>query len=327
MSDIELTAEAFAQLKKENSKLKLEANLRRSLSTQLEKQKKIADEAKQEAQEKTAELEVLSSKLSRYLSPQIYEQIFSGNQDANVTSQRKKLTVFFSDIVGFTDITEHLESEELTSLINFYLTEMSTIALKYGGTIDKYIGDAILIFFGDPESKGYAEDATSCLKMEIEMQQKMQELTNFWGKNFSLKSALSIRIGINTGFCTVGNFGSENRLDYTVIGSPVNLASRLESSAQPNKIIVSEETYLLVRDLFALEEVGEIKLKGISRPVKYYEVISEQIEESERLIIDTSHLKIELNQTSFGKEDLLNLENVYLKMKHMMNEIQNATDK
>lgn len=235
--------------------------------------------------------------------------------------------MFFSDIVGFTDITEHLESEELTSLINFYLTEMSTIALKYGGTIDKYIGDAILIFFGDPESKGYAEDATSCLKMAIEMQQKMQELTNFWGKNFSLKSALSIRIGINTGFCTVGNFGSENRLDYTVIGSPVNLASRLESSAQPNKIIVSEETYLLVRDLFALEEVGEIKLKGISRPVKYYEVISEQTEEAERLIIDTSHLKIELNQTSFGKEDLLNLENVYLKMKHMMNEIQNATDK
>ena len=204
---------------------------------------------------------------------------------------------------------------------------MSTIALKYGGTIDKYIGDAILIFFGDPESKGYAEDATSCLKMAIEMQQKMQELTNFWGKNFSLKSALSIRIGINTGFCTVGNFGSENRLDYTVIGSPVNLASRLESSAQPNKIIVSEETYLLVRDLFALEEVGEIKLKGISRPVKYYEVISEQTEEAERLIIDTSHLKIELNQKSFGKEDLLNLENVYLKMKHIMNEAQNATDK
>ena len=148
MSDTELTAEEFAQLKKENSKLKLEANLRRSLSTQLEKQKRIADEAKQEALEKSAELEVLSAKLARYLSPQIYEQIFSGNQDADVTSQRKKLTVFFSDIVGFTDITEHLESEELTSLINFYLNEMSTIALKYGGTIDKYIGDAILIFFG-----------------------------------------------------------------------------------------------------------------------------------------------------------------------------------
>ena len=90
---------------------------------------------------------------------------------------------------------------------------------------------------------------------------------------------------------------------------------------------IKEETYLLVRDLFALEEVGEIKLKGISRPVKYYEVISEQTEEAERLIIDTSHLKIELNQTSFGKEDLLNLENVYLKMKHIMNEAENSTDK
>ena len=320
MSDTELTAEEFAQLKKENSKLRLEANLRRSLSTQLEKQKKIADEAKQEAQEKSAELEILSAKLARYLSPQIYEQIFSGNQDADVTSQRKKLTVFFSDIVGFTDITEHLESEELTSLINFYLNEMSTIALKYGGTIDKYIGDAILIFFGDPETKGYAEDATNCLKMAIEMQQKMQELTNVWGKNFGLKTALSIRIGINTGFCTVGNFGSENRLDYTVIGSPVNLASRLESSAQPNKIIVSEETYLLVRDLFELEEVGEIKLKGISRPVKYFEVISEQTEDENQLIVDSGNLKIELNTALFGDEDLNKLENIYLKMKKKVKE-------
>ena len=319
MSDNELTAKEFAQLKKENSKLKLEANLRRSLSTQLEKQKRIADEAKQEALEKSAELEILSAKLARYLSPQIYEQIFSGNQDADVTSQRKKLTVFFSDIVGFTDITEHLESEELTSLINFYLNEMSTIALKYSGTIDKYIGDAILIFFGDPETKGYAEDATNCLKMAIEMQQKMRELTNVWGKNFGLKTALSIRIGINTGFCTVGNFGSENRLDYTVIGSPVNLASRLESSAQPNKIVVSEETYLLVRDLFELEEVGEIKLKGISRPVKYFEVISEQIEDENQLIVNTGNLKIELNTTLFGEEDLNNLENIYLQMKKEVN--------
>ena len=319
MSNTELTAEEFAQLKKENSKLKLEANLRRSLSTQLEKQKRIADEAKQEALEKSAELEILSAKLARYLSPQIYEQIFSGNQDADVTSQRKKLTVFFSDIVGFTDITEHLESEELTSLINFYLNEMSTIALKYGGTIDKYIGDAILIFFGDPETKGYAEDATNCLKMAIEMQQKMKELTNVWGKHFGLKTALSIRIGINTGFCTVGNFGSENRLDYTVIGSPVNLASRLESSAKPNKIVVSEETYLLVSDLFELEEVGEIKLKGISRPVKYFEVISEQTEDENQLIVNTGNLKIELNTTLFGKEDLNNLENIYLKMKKEVN--------
>ncbi len=320
MSDNDLTAVEFAQLKKENSKLKLEANLRRSLSTQLEKQKKIADEAKQEALEKSAELEILSAKLARYLSPQIYEQIFSGNQDADVTSQRKKLTVFFSDIVGFTDITEHLESEELTSLINFYLNEMSTIALKFGGTIDKYIGDAILIFFGDPETKGYADDATNCLKMAIEMQQKMQELTNVWGKNFGLKTALSIRIGINTGFCTVGNFGSENRLDYTVIGSPVNLASRLESSAQPNKIIVSEETYLLVRDLFELQEVGEIKLKGISRPVKYFEVISEQTNDENQIIVDTGNLKIELNPALFGDEDLNNLENIYLKMKKKVKE-------
>ena len=195
---------------------------------------------------------------------------------------------------------------------------MSTIALKYGGTIDKYNGDTILIFFGNPKSNGYAEDASNCIKMAIEMQEKMQELTEVWGKSFSLKSALGIRIGINTGFCTVGNFGSDNRLDYTVIGSPVNLASRLESTAKPNNIIVSEETYLLVRDLFKLEEIGEIKLKGISRPVKYYEVISEQQEEMAPLKINTTHLKLEIDASAFGEDDLTNLEKIYLQMKQQV---------
>ena len=272
MSDIELTAEAFAQLKKENSKLKLEANLRRSLSTQLEKQKKIADEAKQEAQEKTAELEVLSSKLSRYLSPQIYEQIFSGNQDANVTSQRKKLTVFFSDIVGFTDITEHLESEELTSLINFYLTEMSTIALKYGGTIDKYIGDAMMVFFGDPESKGERDDARSCVLMAIEMHEKLKQLQQNWRKR-GFENPFEVRMGINSGYCNVGNFGSEQRLTYTIIGGEVNIAQRLEAAAPSDGILMSYESYAHAQDLVEVDELNSITMKGINREIKVFSVI------------------------------------------------------
>jgi len=136
-------------LKKELSRLRLEANLRKSLATQLEKQKKVAEDAKAEAQ-------YVSGQLAKYLSPQIYESIFSGKQNVEVKSYRKKITVFFSDIVNFT-----------TALLNFYLNEMSQIALKHGATIDKYIGDAIMIFFGDPESFGIEEDARRCVATNI----------------------------------------------------------------------------------------------------------------------------------------------------------------
>ena len=116
--------------------------------------KQRAEEANKLVIEKNRTLEALSSKLSKYLSPQLYKSIFSGEKNAEVTSQRKKLTIFFSDIAGFTETTDLLESEELTSLLNQYLREMSAIALEYGATIDKFIGDAIMLFFGDPGDQG-----------------------------------------------------------------------------------------------------------------------------------------------------------------------------
>ena len=127
--------------------------------------KQRTEEANQLALEKNRMLEVLSSKLSKYLSPQLYRSIFSGEQDVAIASKRKKLTVFFSDIAAFTETTDNLESEDLTDVLNHYLTEMSAIALKYGATIDKFIGDAMLLFFGDPESRGVKEDAKACVMM------------------------------------------------------------------------------------------------------------------------------------------------------------------
>jgi class 3 adenylate cyclase len=121
-------------------------------------------------------LEALSKKLSKYLSPQVYSSIFSGSKEVKIASSRKKLTVFFSDIADFTATTEDLESEELTTVLNHYLTEMSEIALAHGATIDKYIGDAILAFFGDPETKGVKEDGMACVNMAIAMQERMREL-------------------------------------------------------------------------------------------------------------------------------------------------------
>ena len=128
-------------------------------------------------------------------------------------NQEKHLTVFFSDLQGFTELTERLEPEVLTELLTQYLTEMSNIAIKWGGTIDKFIGDAILVFFGDPKTKGKEEDAVSCVSMAIEMLEKLNSLRS--------KKTINARIGIHTGVCTVGNFGSEDRLDYTIIGNGV----------------------------------------------------------------------------------------------------------
>src|SRR5262249_42326257 len=152
------------------------------------------------------------NKLSKYLSPQVYSSIFSGSQDVRIASSRKKLTIFFSDIADFTETTDALESEELTALLNHYLTEMSKIALAHGATIDKYIGDAILAFFGDPETRGVQEDAMACVDMAIAMQRRMRELQAEWS-DAGLQKPFELRIGINTGYCTVGNFGSEDRMD------------------------------------------------------------------------------------------------------------------
>jgi hypothetical protein len=170
--------------------------------------------------EKNKILESLSSQLSKYLSPQLYSSIFTGAQNVEVSSRRKKLTIFFSDIAGFTDTADRLESEELTELLNHYLTEMSQIALKHGGTIDKYVGDAIMIFFGDPETKGVKEDALACVKMAIVMRERMHDLADIWRES-GIEKPLQVRMGIHTGYCTVGNFGSEDRMDYTIIGGAV----------------------------------------------------------------------------------------------------------
>ena len=301
--------EEIKQLKREISKLRLEGNLRKSLSNQLTIQKKIADDAKAEALTKSEEVAKISNQLAKYLSPQIHEQIFSGKQSAEVKSNRKKLTVFFSDIVNFTDISDELESEEMTNLLNFYLNEMSQIALKFGGTIDKFIGDALMIFFGDPESKGPQEDAKQCIQMALEMQDLMTQLSDYWSKNYSLKKELKIRIGINTGFCTVGNFGSLDRIDYTAIGSTVNLASRLESMSDPGSILVSEDTYALVNNFFSFENPKEVKVKGFLRSIKCYKLQKEDTSKEDIFSISGKGFQISINKKLIHKSIISDLKN------------------
>ena len=231
------------------------------LNTNLER--KVAD--------RTKELVDLSEKLAKYFSPQVYDSIFSGELDVKIQTQRKPLTVFFCDLQGFTQLTERLEPEILTELLTQYLTEMSKIAIRWGGTIDKFIGDAILVFFGDPESRGNKEDAMACVSMALEMLEKLELLREAWRER-GLARSLNARMGVHSGVCTVGNFGSEDRLDYTVIGNGVNLAARLEANSESNKILISEDTYLLVKDEIKCIKKQEISVKGISYPIQTYEV-------------------------------------------------------
>src|SRR5262245_66337310 len=149
---------------------------------------------------------------------------------------------------------------------------MAGIALKYGATLDKYVGDAIMAFFGDPETKGVAEDARSCVAMALEMQARIAELDAEWREQ-GHERPFRARIGINTGFCTVGNFGSQDRMDYTIIGAAVNLASRLEEEAPPGTVLISYETFAHVKDTIDCEELGQVQVKGIAYPVATYRIV------------------------------------------------------
>ncbi|TIL80283.1 MAG: adenylate/guanylate cyclase domain-containing protein, partial [Mesorhizobium sp.] len=159
----------------------------------------------------------------------------------------------------------------LTALLNEYFTEMSMIALKHEATVDKFIGDALLVFFGDPETKGVEEDARACLRMAVDMQRRLEQLNRLW-RDRGIEQPFRARMGINTGYCNVGNFGSDDRMDYTIIGAEANLAARLQSIAEPGGICLSYETYALVRDLVRARPLAPIAMKGISREVVPYEV-------------------------------------------------------
>jgi adenylate cyclase len=210
-------------------------------------------------------------KLARYLTPTVWKAINEG-KERSLRTERKRVTVFFSDIKGFSTLSEELEAETLTELLNSYLTEMGKIIIKHKGTIDKFMGDGIMVIFGDAESQGFKADCLNSLSMAIEMRRKMKELQHRW-YNQGIKKPLQIRMGINTGFCTVGSFGTTHYMDYTVLGTNVNLASRLESAAQPGEILVSHETWSLVKDIVMCRDKGEIKVKGFSQPVKVYQVV------------------------------------------------------
>lgn len=209
--------------------------------------------------------------LSEYLSPAVRQAVLSGIQ-LEEEPEEKQITVFFSDIVGFTNLTEQLSPDELISFLNTYLAEMSKIAARFGGTIDKIMGDAIMVFFGDSETRGIENDAVSCVSMAVAMKKSMTELQLRWQRN-GMVDVPSIRIGINSGLCRIGNFGSAYYLNYTLLGRSVNLASRLETAANAGEILISLSTYNLVKNRIHCVAKGEVDVSGFSQPLLAYSVV------------------------------------------------------
>ena len=256
-------------LQAENSRLKEEIS---DLTIMYENTVEHGTLIENELEEKNSEINNLITAMKIYLSPQLFDSILYNRKEVTLAYKRKKLTIFFSDIVDFTQLTDMMEPEILSDLLNQYLDEMSQIAIQYGGTIDKFIGDAIMIFFGDPEFIDDETHAVHCVRMAIDMMKKTKELSSFWLEK-GAPQGLTVRMGINTGFCTVGNFGSKERMDYTAIGGQVNIASRLEKIADRGTIFISGNTYPLVRDIVDVEEPSTVQVKGIHFPVPVLKII------------------------------------------------------
>ncbi len=248
------------------------SSVNRNLENRIEARTRELEDVNRQLAIQKKYVEDISSKISRYLPQQVYQSIFSGVISTEIESRRKHLTVFFSDIRDFSPLTERLEPEALSQVLNSYLSSMTEIARAQGATIDKFIGDAILAFFGDPQSDGPEKDAENCVLMAIEMQKRMFELKDAFAQ-LGLHDPLEIRIGINSGYCTVGNFGSYERMDYTIVGSPVNIAARLQSACVPNSILVSSNTQALIAERFQFLSKGRLSLKGIAEEVEAFEVL------------------------------------------------------
>jgi class 3 adenylate cyclase len=213
--------------------------------------------------------------ISRYVASQLAAQFLAGNYDAAYHHERRKLTLFFSDIKDFSATADEIEPEELAEMLNEYLCAMTVIGERYGATIDKFVGDAVMIFFGAPSATSDRDHALRTVRMALEMQARMASLREEW-RHRGLERPFDIRIGINTGHASVGSFGSPGRMDYTAIGRQVNLAARLQTYCEPGKILLSHSTWVLVHDEFSCAPRGEIDVKGFHVPVRIYEVVADE---------------------------------------------------
>ncbi len=209
--------------------------------------------------------------LSRYIPRQLVERIILGEHPVDARTERRKLAIFFSDVEGFTQASDQMDPEELATLLDEYLAEMTRIAERYHGTINQFVGDGIMMFFGAPDASSDQDHARRAVQTALDMQDAMQDLRATWTRR-GIRTPFRIRIGINSGYASVGDFGSPGRKVYSAIGLQTNLAARIQALCVPDRVLVSDTLYALVQDDFCFEDKGELTVRGLHYPVRLYEV-------------------------------------------------------
>jgi adenylate cyclase len=221
-------------------------------------------------EEQMAEL-VRTGELKRFMPQQIAEGLMAGQLSVDDGFERRKVTLLFADMVGFTDLSDKLEPEELAEVLNEYLREMTAVAVSQGGTLDNYIGDGLMVLFGAPKQVDESVQAWSALRTAFGMQERVEELSTAMRAR-GIPADLTVRVGVNTGHCTVGVLGSDIMRAYKAVGFAVNVAARLQSEAEPGTVLVGFRTYALVKERVVAEQRVPLMLKGAARPVEAWEI-------------------------------------------------------
>jgi adenylate cyclase len=215
---------------------------------------------------------IARERFQRLLSPQVAQLVLDGKVEVKQGGVSAEATMFFSDIRGFTSMSEGMNAEDIVAMLNDYFERMVEIIFKYEGTLDKFVGDEIMALFGAPVS--HPDDPIRCVRAALVMIDGLREFNA--ERAAAGKNGFEIGIGINTGKVVAGYLGSSKAMQYTVIGAPVNLAARLCSQAKGMQIVISEATWLRVRDYFEVRELEPVKPKGIAQPVRIFEVLREK---------------------------------------------------
>jgi class 3 adenylate cyclase/CheY-like chemotaxis protein len=222
-------------------------------------------------EEQMAEL-LRTGELKRFLPRQVAEGLMAGQLAPNQGLERRKVTILFADMVGFTDLSDSLDPEELSDVLGEYLREMSAVLVSHGGTLDNYIGDGMMAMFGAPERAEEADQAWSAVQAAVDMRERAREVAaRIRGRG--IPADLQIRVGVNAGHCMVGVFGSDVLRAYKVVGFAVNIAARLQTEASPGTILCGYRTYAHVKDRVRAVQREPLTLKGAARPVEAWEIL------------------------------------------------------
>jgi len=213
------------------------------------------------------------SALERFLAPEVVEMVAANPSEIRLGGVNQKVSILFADIRGFTTLSEDMAPEVIVELLNEFFTRASEVIFQHGGTLDKYLGDGVMALFGAPISKG--DDALNAVRAALAIQKMLAELASDMSPG--KWPELRVGVGVNTGIVTAGNIGSPKRIDYTVVGDAVNVASRMCASAKPGQVMISKSTAEELKGAFRLRRLRPLKVKGRSRALSVYSVAGIEI--------------------------------------------------